>query len=190
MKFTFAAVILSALPSVAVAADEVPCNPDSRTFTVELNIYASELGYYQFEECGDVVNPTLGMEVGETYTFIQRDPSNYYHPMGFAYYPDGAHTGKDELEPGITQSNSTCAATMTCPAPMYMLNGSPLGNYSNDASVATISTNEGNFGLDDYEPMFFTPIGDWVAQGEHSIKLNFDDANYDKDIFYFCHVST
>lgn len=34
-------------------------------------------GYYIFEECGDMVNPTLGLEVGETYTFIQNDRTNY-----------------------------------------------------------------------------------------------------------------
>ena len=34
-------------------------------------------GYYQFEECGDMVNPTLALEIGETYTFIQADRSNY-----------------------------------------------------------------------------------------------------------------
>ena len=28
-------------------------------FTTKVNLYAGELGYYQFEECGDDVNPTL-----------------------------------------------------------------------------------------------------------------------------------
>ena len=31
-----------------------------------------------FEECGDIVNPTIGMKVGETYTFVQADRSNYF----------------------------------------------------------------------------------------------------------------
>ena len=46
------------------------------TFTAKVNLYASELGYFQFEECGDVTNPTLGLEVGKTYEFVQHDPSN------------------------------------------------------------------------------------------------------------------
>jgi hypothetical protein len=46
------------------------------TFTSKVNLHASELGYFQFEECGDVDNPTLGVEVGKTYHFIQQDPSN------------------------------------------------------------------------------------------------------------------
>jgi hypothetical protein len=33
----------------------------------------AHLGYFSFEECGDTVNPTIGMEVGETYTFVQAD---------------------------------------------------------------------------------------------------------------------
>ena len=46
------------------------------TFTAKVNLFASELGYFQFEECGDVDNPTIGLEVGKTYHFIQKDPSN------------------------------------------------------------------------------------------------------------------
>jgi hypothetical protein len=46
------------------------------TFTTKLNLFAGELGYYQFEECGDATNPVLGLEVGKTYKFVQKDPSN------------------------------------------------------------------------------------------------------------------
>jgi len=42
------------------------------------------LGHYTFEECGDVVNPTLGLSPGQTYTFIQSDRSNFFHPLGIA----------------------------------------------------------------------------------------------------------
>ena len=45
-------------------------------FTARVNLFAGELGYYGFEECGDVSNPTLAMEVGRTYEFVQQDPSN------------------------------------------------------------------------------------------------------------------
>ena len=33
--------------------------------------------------------------------FDQLDPSNWFHPLGFAYHPDGAHDGVDELEEGV-----------------------------------------------------------------------------------------
>lgn len=41
---------------------------------------------------------------------------------------------------------------------------------------------------DVYEPEFFNPIPTWRAAETYSIQLKFDDADYTKDIFYFCHV--
>ena len=54
-----------------------------------------------------------------------------YHPLGFAYYPDGALAGVDELEPGIVPpgSSSTCDGSMSCPAPMYFIDDEYLGTY-------------------------------------------------------------
>lgn len=144
-------------------------------------------GYYTVEECGDVPNPTLGMRVGETYTFVQKDRSNYYHPIGFAYEADGAHADVDELEPGISRGTSDCASDLQCPAPMYFLNGNYLGEYSNIPEVLN-NTGSENFGLDDYEPLFFHPLADWVGLGEFSVQLRFDDDTFTQDIFYFCHV--
>lgn len=170
----------------------VVCTSDTNTYTVKLDLYASQLGYYTFEECGDMVNPTIGMEVGQTYTFIQTDRTNYFHPLGFSYFPDGAHDGVDELEPGIAQgSDASCTEDLSCPAPMYFLNDDYLGTYSNIAGVlddGAVSSGEDNFGLDDYEPLFFHPLPDWLGYGNFSIQLNFDDESYDKDIFYFCHI--
>ena len=134
------------------------------------------LGYFTFEECGDMTNPTLGLELGETYLFVQRDRSNWFHPMGFSYFPDGAHADKDELEPTITQTGSNCAETFSCPTPRYFKNGVFLGEVGTE-----------NFGLDNYEPDFFLSP-DWYA-GFYSVELTFDDEDYKKDFFYFCHVS-
>lgn len=47
------------------------CETDICTFNAKVNLYAGELGYFTFEECGDVVNPTLGIELGKTYRFVQ-----------------------------------------------------------------------------------------------------------------------
>lgn len=58
------------------SADESGSGNEVCTFTTKVNLYAGELGYYQFEECGDDVNPTLGMELGSTYKFVQKDRSN------------------------------------------------------------------------------------------------------------------
>ena len=39
-----------------------------------------------------MTNPVLGMVVGQTYTFKQNATTNYFHPLGFAYYADGTFT--------------------------------------------------------------------------------------------------
>jgi hypothetical protein len=118
--------------------------------------------------------------------------------MGFAYYPDGAHDDKDELEPSIVPpgSSSTCGDTNKCPAPMYFRDGSYLGNYTNlpsiDEPIAVTRQNDlesDDFGLDHYEPLFFHPLGDWLSYGDFEIVLYFDDTELSQDMFYFCHVS-
>jgi len=134
-----------------------------------------------------MTNPTIGLEVGETYTFVQEDRSNYYHPLGFAYFPDGAHDGKDELEPTISQTGSDCVDTATCSAPMYFSGLHYLGSYSNIPEVEDVTEGEEDFGLDDYEKLFLHPLPEWASFDGFSVKLRFDEC-YDKDLFYFCHV--
>jgi hypothetical protein len=79
---------------------------------------------------------------------------------------------------------------------MYYQNGASLGKYNNlpttDTAVQTtkvLTTGEEDFGLDFYEPKFFHPLGDWLGYGKFEILLRFDVDDYDKDLFYFCHVS-
>jgi len=158
------------------------------TFTVKVDLFAGQLGYFEFDECGDVnPNPTLQMKVGEIYTFDQTDITNYYHPMGFAYDADGALTDSDELEPGVASPNSTsnCAADLLCPAPIYFKNGVMLENYTNLDDGNLVGTEF--FGLDAYEPEFFYPIGDW-SSNEYTIKLRYNDDTVVQDFFYFCHI--
>jgi len=115
------------------------------------------------------------------------------HPLGFAYEADGAHTGVDELEPGIPppDSGSTCGADNSCPAPMYSVNGQYVGDYSNNPAIFGKSLDlEEDFGLDTIEALYYRPIGDWLGYGEFSVSVLFDVENYDRDIFYFCHVSS
>jgi len=158
------------------------------TFTTVMKIHAGELGYYGFEECGDEPNPTLEMKVGTTYVFDQSDKTNHMHPLGFAYYPGGAHNEKDELEPGLKPMNSvsTCADTLSCPAPMYMIDGKYVGIYSNN-DIYKEPTGDEDFGLDVIEPMFFHPLLQWLEK-KWSVAVKFDIEDMDQDIFYFCHI--
>lgn len=175
--------------AVVVATASGICTTDNNVFTVSLNLFASELGYYTFAECGDETNPTIGIEIGQTYTFVQADRSNYYHPMGFAYGPDGAHAGLSELEPSVSDGSSGCESDSTCPAPMYFSGDAYLGSYSNIPDVKDVTTGEDDTGLDAYESVFFYPITEWAASPAFSIQLRFDDETFEKDLFYFCHVS-
>merc|ERR1719353_947167 len=97
------------------------------------------------------------MKQGSTYVFDQADGSNWYHPLGMAYFPDGAHTGVDELEPGIAQTggSTTCAAGNTCQAPMYFKNGVFTGTTYDNTAATPVGGDD--FGLDVYEPEFFYP---------------------------------
>lgn len=94
-----------------------------------MDLFASSMGYFTFTECGDVVQPVLGLRHDYTYTFLQHDETNWMHPLGFAYFPDGAHKEVDELEPGIYKGTGTdCSSANKCQAPMY---------YKDDAFLGT-----------------------------------------------------
>eukprot|EP00934_Nitzschia_sp_Nitz4_P000599 Nitzschia sp. Nitz4//scaffold233_size31335//18543//21200//NITZ4_007952-RA/size31335-augustus-gene-0.45-mRNA-1//-1//CDS//3329543382//599//frame0 len=164
-----------------------PCEGTDGTCQVvmSVNFYAGRMGYYEVAGC-EGVNPTLHLTVGRTYLFDQSDVSNWYHLIGFAYEADGAHTGVDELEPGIAPGSSDCNSTLSCPAPMYILDGVYQGTYSNNDVIAPINGTE-DFGLDAVEPLFFHPIADWISYGTFRTALKFD-IEYDQDIFYFCHL--
>jgi hypothetical protein len=72
---------------------------------------------------------------------------------------------------------------------MYFLDGKYLGTYNNIPELGNLTTGKDNFGLDNYEPLFFHPFPEWVGYGEFSVKLRFPDEDQSQDIFYFCHVS-
>jgi uncharacterized protein (DUF305 family) len=177
--------------AMSMGTSEDPCvstNCDGSgvcTFTATVDPFAGPTGYYKFAECGDMVNPVIGLTQGVTYKFDQADGSNWYHPLGFAYFADGAHTGVDELEPGISQSGSSCVDDNTCQAPMYYKDGAFAGG-AYDNQVSPIRGGE-DFGLDNYEPEFFYPKDQWV-ESSYAVHLTITDATYDKDIFYFCHI--
>jgi hypothetical protein len=166
-----------------------------------------------------MVNPTIGMEIGETYTFAQVDRSNYMHPMGFTYMAHamggdhggstmgGDHGGSTELEPSVVatamdmdmdmgmgmatqRAAGACVAGATCPAPMYFSGDEYLGVYSNIPEVKNATFGQEDFGLDAYKPLFSLSLVEWASMDPFSIKLRFDDEDHTGDIFYFCHVST
>lgn len=126
---------------------------------------------------------------GVTYNFVQKDISNFFHPFGLGYYPDGFD---DELEPGIVPpgSNSECGDTNNCPAPMYVLDGEYLGEYSNDnEEIAPVTNDSEDFGLSSYRSLFFEKSpSSWVRSGTFEVALKFDVDDFTDDIFYYCKI--
>eukprot|EP00964_Phaeocystis_antarctica_P058846 scaffold34911_cov45-Phaeocystis_antarctica.AAC.1 len=115
-----------------ILAEDSTCVPSTTNFCMSLDMFASETGYYNVaNHTGS--SPTITATIGQTYTFDQSHPSNWYHPVGFAYEPDGAHGstwGGDELDEveGLGEL-------------LYKINGAP-----------TTCADAGETGLDCYEP--------------------------------------
>ena len=120
-------------PSSPAPSSPAPaCVPSATNLCMSLDTFASETGYYNFANYMGS-SPTIRATIGQTYTFDQSDPSNWYHPVGFAYEPDGAHGstwGGDELDEveGLGEL-------------LYKIDGAP-----------TTCANAGDTGLDCYEP--------------------------------------
>lgn len=130
-------------------------------YTVLFDMFASEFGFYHFEECPDAGNmPDITMELGTTYRFIQRDVSNWFHPLGFAFQSDGDLAAASEDDEGSEVEDDYLS---------YQLNGSEIE-------------------LDEYEPAFTFPIEIWAA-GEYHVDVTLPvDFEYARDLFYFCHI--
>ena len=135
---------LPAAPAAGRMLSEATCTPSATNICVTFDPYAGETGYYKFDG-GATPSPTITVKIDDTITFDQTDPSNWYHPIGFAYEPDGAHGstwGGDEL-PEVEGAGEL----------LYKIDG-----------AATTCADAGDTGLDCYEPEFFYPRGDWSAK--------------------------
>ena len=56
----------------------------------------AQMGEFAVAGC-EGTSPVLVLTPGVEYTFVQTDTTSWFHPLGFAYYPDGAHVGAPEL---------------------------------------------------------------------------------------------
>merc|ERR1712241_496954 len=120
----------------------------------------------------DGSSPTITMKIGQTITFDQSDKTNWYHPVGFAFAPDGAHGddwGADE-NPEVEGPDQL----------KYLING-----------AETTCPDAGDTGLDCYEPEFFYPMGVW-SESTYSAELTVTpDVAAESNggvIYYFCHI--
>ena len=140
----------------------------------QLDIFTGETGY--FTVAGYIgVQPTLTLELGTTYWLNQFHPTNWMHPLGLAYQPDGAHDihypdadgeGAPEVADGVGTEGYDY---------VYYV------KYPGDGTDFTAVT------LDDYEPLFFLPLDQW-AKYKFKIKLRLTAANVASSLVYFCHI--
>ena len=169
---------LAQLSMLAAVSGQMCTSSGSNHFCMSVNPHQGEVGYYNFAHIAatgqwtHARSPDIEVRIGQTYVFDQRDASNWYHPVGFAYYPDGAHGAtwggaeRDEVE-GLGEL-------------LYKIDGAP-----------TTCPDAGDTGLDCYEPEFFYPRGDWSAKtytAELTITQAMADRSHGGVIYYFCHI--
>jgi len=149
------------------------CTPSALNLCTTLNPFAGESGKYEFDgHAGS--SPDLTVRIGQTLVFDQRDPSNWMHPLGFAYEPDGAH--------GADWGGAELPEVEGAGELQYFING----------AVPTCAA-AGDTGLDCYEPEFFYPRSDWIEKSsgyrvELTVTAAVAAASHGGVLYYFCHI--
>jgi hypothetical protein len=138
--------------------------------------FACEMGYFKVAGYSGV-QPKLALDLNTEYWLIQKDDSNWMHPLGLAYQPDGAHDvkypgSKGQGAPEVTDS----ANTADTPGYEYTYYIKKPGASNFEAKT-----------LDDYEPLFFYPYDVWSTY-EFKIKVKITNSNFAGSIVYFCHI--
>lgn len=147
------------------------CTSSETHLCMKINTFIGESGYYEFAGYTGP-SPDITVKIGQTYVFDQGDPSNWYHAVGFAYYPDGAH--------GATWGGEERDEVEGAGELLYKIDG-----------AATTCPDAGDTGLDCYEPEFFYPRGDWMGKhytAELTITQEMADKSHGGVLYYFCHI--
>ena len=147
------------------------CVGTATNLCMKVNVHAGETGFYEFEgKVGPF--PDITVQISKTYMFNQHDPINWYHPVGFAYYPDGAH---GDTWGGAERDEVEGAGEL-----LYKINGAKI-----TCAAAGVT------GLDCYEPEYFYPQSRWMTK-KYTAELTITQAMADKfhggAIYYFCHI--
>jgi hypothetical protein len=139
------------------------------------------MGEFVVAGCTDT-SPVLVMTPGVQYTFVQSDATSWFHPLGFAYYPDGAHLGAPELEypnpADCALPEFGCDPAVATQAPLYGIDGAYTAFDGNWAAN----------GLELYEPAFqVLDQAAWAAVA-YTVKLTIPVGSKTQTLFYFCHI--
>jgi len=175
--------------AMGTAVDEVCqltcglCNtPSKETYVARVNLLQGEQGYYQFEGFPDeIYSPDIEVTIGETLVFNQSDHTNWFHPLGFSFLPDGPHGPNWDSAPPVGVEVGKLDSGEDDPA--Y---DSKLRYY-----IAEVNECERLNRYDCYKDAFFTPKSDWVQSSyrvELDITQDLADMSHGGVIFYFCRI--
>eukprot|EP00092_Neocalanus_flemingeri_P008162 GFUD01008802.1.p1 GENE.GFUD01008802.1~~GFUD01008802.1.p1 ORF type:complete len:391 (-),score=82.88 GFUD01008802.1:147-1319(-) len=182
--------VLSSFSWMSIVASDNLCQPNSNNeFIFSVNFHSpGRMGEFQVDGC-NCNSPVLAVKRGETYTLVQDNITNWMHPLGLAYYPDGAHGFQlfaevPELEYPTPQ---VCDQVQFSCNPGENVKQAPL--YGIDGIHETYEDwNNGlTSGLDVYEPAFKVPQDQWKEQ-KYSVKITVPLESKTKEFFYFCHI--
>ena len=145
------------------------------SYTVTVAQYNGNNKYYLN---GDLT-PNIVLYSGDTYTFVQSDPTNNTHPFKFSATENGTFGGGSEYTTGVTISgtpgNAGASTTITIssstsnPLYYYCVNHSGMGN----SGTITISEKRNNqfMGWDDVEKSFILGETTSDASGNATVTL-------------------
>eukprot|EP00092_Neocalanus_flemingeri_P012410 GFUD01013378.1.p1 GENE.GFUD01013378.1~~GFUD01013378.1.p1 ORF type:complete len:390 (-),score=85.04 GFUD01013378.1:12-1181(-) len=182
--------VLSSFSWMSIVASDNLCQPNSKNeFIFSVNFHSpGRMGEFQVDGCNGN-SPVLAVKRGETYTLVQDNITNWMHPLGLAYYPDGAH-GFQQFEEVPELEYPT---PEDCNQEQFKCN--PGGNvkqaplYGIDGVYETFDdwNNGVTGGLDVYEPAFKLPQDQWTDH-KYSVRINVPLESKTKEFFYFCHI--
>jgi len=182
------AILVQVLTCTALRGQD--CLPDAdNTFRFKINIHVSGLlGEFEVEGC-EGTSPTLLLQRGVTYTFVQENITNWMHPLGLAYYPDGAHGFESFAEvPELEYPTpDTCDERQFLCNPGDEVKQAPL--YGIDGVFETYEdwNNGETGGLDVYEPAFKVPQEQW-SEHKYAVRFTVPLESASETLFYFCHI--
>jgi len=146
------------------------------------------MGEFKVKGCNGS-SPVLAIKRGVTYTLVQHDITNWMHPLGLAYYPDGAHGFQQFLEVPELEYPTP----QDCYEPQFICNPgeevkqAPLYGINEVYETFDDWNNGVSGGLDVYEPAFKIPQDQWKEQN-YSVMITIPKESKTKEFFYFCHI--
>ena len=166
------------------------CKPDKdNQFVFSVKFHSpGRMGEFQVEGC-EGTSPALDMVRGVTYTLVQNHITNWMHPLGLAYYPDGAH-GFQEFEEVPELEYPTpddCNLEQFLCNPGEDVKQAPLYGIDDNFETFEDWNNGVVSGLDVYEPAFKLPQDQWASHN-YSVKITVPMESKTKMFFYFCHI--